>query len=132
MDTMLDGVLHDTEQVVTLVNDALSRIHTALTITVTVKYTTEGETESTITGGSKSDGGSGSGQGNLIVIPELAASGGVFSSGQLIYAREAGPEIIGSFGAGRTGIMNNDQIVDSVSNGVYQAMVDAMARCRRR
>ena len=49
------------------------------------------------------------------------------SSGQMFVAREAGPELVGSIG-GRTAVANNDQIVDAVSIGVYNAVVDAMSR----
>lgn len=55
-----------------------------------------------------------------------AATGGLYNGGQLIQAREAGPELIGNLGGGKTAIMNNDQIVESVSNGVYKAVVEAM------
>jgi len=55
-----------------------------------------------------------------------AATGGLYNGGQLIQAREAGPELIGNLGGGKTAIMNNDQIVESVSNGVYKAMVEAL------
>jgi hypothetical protein len=57
-------------------------------------------------------------------IPRLA-SGGLVDPGQLFLAREAGPELVGRIGA-HTAVMNNDQIVDSVSNGVYRAVVAAM------
>ncbi len=55
-----------------------------------------------------------------------AASGGLYNGGQLIQARESGPELIGNLGGGKTAIMNNDQIVESVSNGVYKAMIEAL------
>lgn len=58
-------------------------------------------------------------------IPELA-SGGVVNSGQLFIANEAGPELVGRYG-NRTGVMNNDQIVSAVSNGVAEAMANVMA-----
>lgn len=54
-----------------------------------------------------------------------AASGGSFSSGQMFIAREAGPEMVGTIG-GNTAVVNNDQIVASVSDGVYRAVVAAM------
>lgn len=54
------------------------------------------------------------------------ASGGFPSTGQLFIAREAGPELVGNIG-GRTAVANNDQIVAAVSNGVYNAVVSAMA-----
>jgi phage-related protein len=56
----------------------------------------------------------------------LLASGGMVNSGQMFVAREAGPELVGTIG-GRTAVANNDQIVDSVSQGVYRAFIQAMA-----
>lgn len=55
------------------------------------------------------------------------ASGGFVESGQMFIAREAGPEMVGSIG-GRTAVANNDQIVQAVSLGVYNAVVDAMGK----
>jgi hypothetical protein len=49
--------------------------------------------------------------------------------GQMFIAREAGPELVGSIGR-RTAVANNDQIVESVSRGVYQAVVQAMGSSR--
>lgn len=48
------------------------------------------------------------------------AGGGAPGSGQLFYAREAGPELVGTIG-GHTAVMNNDQIVASVAAGVASA-----------
>ena len=45
----------------------------------------------------------------------------------MFVAREAGPEMVGSIG-GRTAVANNDQIVQAVSLGVYNAVVDAMGK----
>ena len=45
--------------------------------------------------------------------------------GQMFIAREAGPELVGTIG-GHTAVMNNDQIVASVSDGVYRAVRSAM------
>lgn len=54
------------------------------------------------------------------------ASGGLVTAEHFI-ARENGmPELVGRIGT-HTAVMNNDQIVASVSNGVYQAVVSAMA-----
>lgn len=53
------------------------------------------------------------------------AAGGIPDYGQLFWAREAGPELVGTLG-GHTAVMNNDQIVASVSAGVYQAVKSAM------
>lgn len=49
------------------------------------------------------------------------ASGGMPSGSQLFWAREAGPELVGTLG-GHTAVMNNDQIVASVSDGVAKAI----------
>lgn len=57
------------------------------------------------------------------------ASGGFPTEGQMFVAREAGPELVGNIG-NRTAVANNDQIVDSVSRGVYQAVVSAMGSSR--
>ena len=54
-----------------------------------------------------------------------AAGGGSFNTGQMFVAREAGPELVGKIGSG-TAVMNNDQIVASVSAGVYKAVLAAM------
>lgn len=53
------------------------------------------------------------------------ASGGFPDVGQLFIAREAGAEMVGSIG-GRAAVANNDQIVEAISHGVYQAVVSAM------
>lgn len=58
-------------------------------------------------------------------IPEFA-SGGIANSGQLFIANEAGPELIGRYGS-RAGVMNNDQIVSAVSEGVATAVANVMA-----
>lgn len=71
----------------------------------------------------KSDGGIYSGgKWNKI---ERYDGGGMPSSGQLFWARENGlPEMVGQIG-GHTAVMNNDQIVGSVANGVYRATKEA-------
>ena len=48
-----------------------------------------------------------------------------FSEGQMFIAREAGPELVGTIG-GRTAVANNDQIVDGIRQGVYEAVSAAM------
>lgn len=53
------------------------------------------------------------------------AGGGLPDAGQMFVAREAGPEMVGTIG-GHTAVMNNDQIVASVSSGVYEAVLAAM------
>jgi phage-related protein len=61
-------------------------------------------------------------------IPYLA-QGGVVDAGQVFVANEAGPELVANVGR-KTAVMNNDQIVESVSRGVYQAVVQAMGSSR--
>lgn len=62
-------------------------------------------------------------------IPKLKvnwyATGGLPNIGELFVARESGPEMVGTIG-GRTAVVNNDQIVEAVSRGVYEAVVAAM------
>lgn len=74
---------------------------------------------------------------NIPMIPKLAkggiysggtwhniakyAGGGLPGMGQMFVAREAGPELVGTIG-GRTAVMNNNQIVASVSDGVFNAL----------
>ena len=53
------------------------------------------------------------------------ASGGFPSMGQMFIAREAGPELVGTIG-GRNAVVNNNQIVESVSAGVYKAVKFAL------
>ena len=62
-----------------------------------------------------------------ISVPQipLLAQGGFPEAGQMFIAREAGAELVGNIG-GRTAVMNNDQIVESVSAGVYQAVLAAL------
>lgn len=62
---------------------------------------------------------------------EKYATGGFPKVGSLFMAREAGAELVGNFG-GRTGVVNNEQIIEGVSNGVYQAVVSAMARSKNK
>lgn len=54
------------------------------------------------------------------------ADGGFPITGQAFIARENGPELVGTIGK-RTAVVNNDQIVQSVSLGVYNAVVDALS-----
>ena len=53
------------------------------------------------------------------------AVGGLPNMGQMFVAREAGPELVGTLG-GHTAVMNNDQIVSSVSAGVAQAVKEVI------
>jgi hypothetical protein len=52
--------------------------------------------------------------------------GGFPATGQMFIAREAGPEMVGTIG-GRTAVANNDQIVDGIKEGVYEAVLAAMS-----
>ena len=54
------------------------------------------------------------------------ANGGTPNMGQLFYAREAGPELVGTLKGRGTAVMNNDQIVASVSQGVSDAVYNVM------
>lgn len=54
------------------------------------------------------------------------AMGGFPEEGEMFVAREAGPELVGTIG-NRSAVANNDQIVDSVSQGVYRAVAQAMS-----
>lgn len=53
------------------------------------------------------------------------ASGGFPDEGQLFVAREAGPEMVGTIG-GRTAVANNDDIVEGIRTGVFEAVSAAM------
>lgn len=55
------------------------------------------------------------------------ASGGLPSQGQMFIAREAGPELVGKIGS-RTAVMNNNQIVSSVADGVARAVAGVMGK----
>ena len=55
------------------------------------------------------------------------ATGGFPAAGELFVAREAGPELVGSMG-GRTTVANNDQIVEGIRQGVYEAVLAANAQ----
>ncbi len=57
---------------------------------------------------------------SYVSIPRLA-NGGFVDEGQLFIAREAGAEMVGNIGR-KTAVVNNDQIVESVSQGVYEAV----------
>lgn len=58
-------------------------------------------------------------------IPKLE-DGGMVDAGQMFIAREAGAELVGQMG-NKTAVMNNDQIVASVSKGVAQAVSGVMS-----
>lgn len=67
------------------------------------------------------------GQTVTVPVPNLKfyKNGGFPATGQLFVAREAGAEMVGSIG-GKSAVANNDQIVAAVSQGVYEAVRDAM------
>lgn len=62
-----------------------------------------------------------------IDIPMHANGAFGIRKGQLFIANEAGAEMVGSIN-GRTSVANNQQIVESVSQGVYDAVISAMAQ----
>ena len=59
-------------------------------------------------------------------LPSISwyAQGGFPDEGQLFIANEAGAEMVGSIG-GRTAVANNDQIVEGIRQGVYEAVMAA-------
>ena len=61
-----------------------------------------------------------------ISVPKFE-DGGMPLTGQMFIAREKGPELVGQIGS-KTAVVNNDQIVESVSNGVYNAVASAMSQ----
>lgn len=63
----------------------------------------------------------------LFTVPHIPtfAEGGMVETGQLFIAREAGAEMVGRIG-NHTSVANNDQIVEGISEGVYNAVVSAM------
>lgn len=62
-------------------------------------------------------------------LPSLSvdwyAKGGFPDTGQLFFAQEKGPELVGNIG-GRSAVANNDQIVQAVSQGVAQAVASVL------
>lgn len=58
---------------------------------------------------------------------QLANGGMNISNGQLFIARESGAELVGQYG-GKSAVMNNEQIVRAVTDGVYRAMTQALAQ----
>lgn len=58
------------------------------------------------------------------------ATGGYPDQGQLFYAREAGPELVGTIG-NKTAVANNDQIVQGITNGVASANAEQNALLRQ-
>ncbi len=60
---------------------------------------------------------------------QLEASGGFPETGQMFIAREAGPELVGTIG-NRNAVVNNDQIVAGISEGVADANAEQNALLR--
>lgn len=60
-------------------------------------------------------------------LPSISwyANGGFPDAGQLFFANEKGPEMVGTMG-GRTAVANNDQIVEGIRQGVFEAVSAAM------
>ena len=54
------------------------------------------------------------------------ATGGFPQDGQLFLAREAGPELVGTIG-NQTAVANNQQIIEGIKEGVFEAVVSAMS-----
>lgn len=70
--------------------------------------------------------------GTTINLPKLSFydQGGFPASGELFSARENGaPELVGRYG-NRTAVANNDQIIQGIQAGVYNAVVAAMSQTR--
>ena len=63
--------------------------------------------------------------GGMYNIPRFFASGGFPEDGQLFISRESGPELVGTMG-GRSAVANNDQIVEGIRQGVFEAVSAAM------
>lgn len=59
-----------------------------------------------------------------VSVPRISymKDGGFVDEGQLFIAREAGAEMVGSMNK-RTAVANNDQIVEGIKRGVYEAMI---------
>ena len=75
-------------------------------------------------GGYKTDAIGGAVRGALVQLPH-EAGGGFVDEGQLFIANEAGPELVGTMN-GRTAVANNDQIVEGIRQGVFEAVSAAM------
>lgn len=58
------------------------------------------------------------------------AAGGTPMSGEIFIAREAGPEMVGTLN-GSTAVVNNDQIVNSIADGVFRAASAAFGNGQR-
>ena len=54
------------------------------------------------------------------------ADGGFPATGDLFFANESGPELVGTMGS-HTAVANNDQIIEGIRQGVYEAVSAAMS-----
>ena len=57
-------------------------------------------------------------------LPRLYAEGGFPETGEMFIARERGPELVGNIG-NRAAVANNDQIIEGIRQGVYEAVTQA-------
>lgn len=64
-------------------------------------------------------------QSSKMSIPAFA-NGGYPETGQMFLARESGAEMVGTIG-NQTAVVNNEQIIEGISNGVYDAVTQALA-----
>lgn len=60
----------------------------------------------------------------MIVVPKMYSSGGYPERGEMFMARENGAELVGRIG-NKTAVVNNEQIVESIKSGVYEAVMSA-------
>lgn len=60
-----------------------------------------------------------------VKLPRLASGGILPNQGQLFVAREKGPELVTQFG-NKSAVMNNDQVLDSVSDAVGKKLMEVM------
>lgn len=63
--------------------------------------------------------------GNAKITVEKYASGGMPETGELFFARESGPELVGTIG-GHNAVANNADIVAAVSSGVASAVASVL------
>ncbi len=96
--------------------DNSNNVRNALSTCITTGFTASLEDKSGYSPGNTAFG---------ISIASKHANGGFPTQGQYFLAREAGPELVGTIG-GKNAVVNNPQIVESVSAGVKQAVMEAM------
>ena len=69
--------------------------------------------------------------GGMFSLPNISvawyANGGFPDVGQLFFARENGPELVGTMG-GKSAVANNDQIIEGIYRAAYQAFTDAFTQ----